>query len=496
MRETLGYLPQSFGFHPRVSAERLLDHFAVLKGLVEPGARRDVVESLLRQTNLWDVRKQRVGTFSGGMRQRLGVAVALLGNPKLIIVDEPTAGLDPEERVRFLNLLSEIGEDSVVILSTHIVEDVEELCSRMAIIDRGEILLEAEPLRAIDELRGRIWRRTVSREELPALETELPVISTKLLAGRTIVHVYAEASPGAAFEPVEPDLKDVYFSVMAGHPAARARRSGGGVVRLREVFRYEFEYRLRSASTWVYAGFLFLRRALDLACRRRRRGPGIHVNAPQRLAGGFVRSAGCSACWSRRRSSAMPPSATSRPEWIRSSSRRRSARPNTSAAASSARWRSTRILVVAIPLGLLATTWLLASIGRRRSARSASRRTCSRCCSSSCRTSSLVGAILFTIGVLTRQVHPGLPRRDRHLHRLPRRRELLERIDEPDCSPRWPTRSGSRRWRDMTAVLDGGRAEHAADRIPAMLVWNRALWLAIAAAVLAVLHRTFRFAHA
>jgi ABC-type multidrug transport system ATPase subunit len=228
VRETLGYLPQSFGFHPRVSAERLLDHFAVLKGLGEAGARRDVVESLLRRTNLWEVRKQRVGTFSGGMRQRLGVAVALLGNPKLIIVDEPTAGLDPEERVRFLNLLSEIGEDSAVILSTHIVEDVEELCSRLAIIDRGEILLEAEPSRAIDELRGRIWRRTVSRSELPALETELPVISTKLLAGRTIVHVYAEVSPGAEFEMVEPDLEDVYFSVMAGRHGRRGVTSGAG----------------------------------------------------------------------------------------------------------------------------------------------------------------------------------------------------------------------------------------------------------------------------
>lgn len=222
VRETLGYLPQSFGFHPRVSAGRLLEHFAVLKGLVEPGARRDVVESLLRRTNLWDVRKQRVGTFSGGMRQRLGVAVALLGNPKLIIVDEPTAGLDPEERVRFLNLLSEIGEDSIVILSTHIVEDVEELCSRVAVIDRGEILLEAEPSRAIDELRGRIWRRNVSRDELPALEQQLPVISTKLMAGRTIAHVYADAAPGAAFEAVEPDMKDVYFSVMARHYGRRA----------------------------------------------------------------------------------------------------------------------------------------------------------------------------------------------------------------------------------------------------------------------------------
>ena len=222
VRETLGYLPQSFGFHPRAKAERLLEHFAILKGIAEPGLRRDVVESLLRQTNLWEVRGQKLGTFSGGMRQRFGVAVALLGNPKLIIVDEPTAGLDPEERVRFLNLLSEIGEESVVILSTHIVEDVVELCSRMAIIDRGEILLEAEPLRAIDELRGRVWRRVVGRMELPVIASELSVISTKLLAGRTIVHIYAESSPGAEFEPAEPELEDVYFSVMAGHHGLRA----------------------------------------------------------------------------------------------------------------------------------------------------------------------------------------------------------------------------------------------------------------------------------
>ena len=216
VRKTLGYLPQSFGFHARSKAERLLDHFAILEGIEEPGERRDVVESLLRQTNLWEVRGEKLGTFSGGMRQRFGVAVALLGNPKLIIVDEPTAGLDPEERIRFLNLLSQIGEDSVVILSTHIVEDVEELCSRMAIIDRGEILLEGEPLRALDDLRGRIWRRTVQREELASLEEELPVISTKLLAGRTIVHVHAESSPGAGFELVEPELEDVYFTVMGG----------------------------------------------------------------------------------------------------------------------------------------------------------------------------------------------------------------------------------------------------------------------------------------
>lgn len=221
VRERLGYLPQSFGFHPRVSAERLLNHFAVLKGLVDAGTRRDVVEALLRRTNLWDVRTHRVGTFSGGMRQRLGVAIALLGNPNLIIVDEPTAGLDPEERVRFLNLLSEIGEASAVILSTHIVEDVEELCSSLAIIDHGEILLSDTPARVIADLRGRIWRRSVTREELPALERERAVISTKLMAGQTIAHVYAEESPGPEFEPVEPDLKDVYFAVMAGHRGAR-----------------------------------------------------------------------------------------------------------------------------------------------------------------------------------------------------------------------------------------------------------------------------------
>jgi ABC-2 type transport system ATP-binding protein len=224
VREVLGYLPQSFGFHPRAKAERLLAHFAVLKGV----ARRevsDVVESLLRQTNLWEKRGERLGTFSGGMRQRFGVAVALLGNPRLIIVDEPTAGLDPEERVRFLNLLSDIGENCVVILSTHIVEDVEELCSRVAIIDEGEILLEAEPWRAIDELRGRIWRRTVNRDELPALQQKLPVIATRMLAGRTIVRVYADGSPGPEFEPVEPDLKDVYFSVIARHHGRRATTS-------------------------------------------------------------------------------------------------------------------------------------------------------------------------------------------------------------------------------------------------------------------------------
>jgi len=222
VRKTLGYLPQEFGVYPKVSAEDLLDHFALLKGIASRGDRKDVVEALLRQVNLWDVRKQKLGGYSGGMRQRFGVAVALLGNPKLMIVDEPTAGLDPAERVRFLNLLSELGENSVVLLSTHIVDDVSELCTRMAIIDRGEILLEAEPMRAVDDLRGRIWRCVISKQELGALEQEHAVISTKLLAGRTLVRVYSDASPGGDFEAAEPDLEDVYFSTMSGRIGRRS----------------------------------------------------------------------------------------------------------------------------------------------------------------------------------------------------------------------------------------------------------------------------------
>jgi ABC-type multidrug transport system ATPase subunit len=216
VRKTLGYLPQEFGVYPNVNAETLLDHFALLKGIAERRARRETVDALLHQVNLWDVRKQKLGGYSGGMRQRFGVAVALLGNPKLVIVDEPTAGLDPAERVRFLNLLSELGENSVVLLSTHIVDDVSELCTRMAIIDKGEILLEAEPLRTVADLRGRIWRRVISKAELPAVEREHAVISTKLLAGRTLVRVHSDASPGADFEATEPDLEDVYFTAMAG----------------------------------------------------------------------------------------------------------------------------------------------------------------------------------------------------------------------------------------------------------------------------------------
>ena len=220
VRKTLGYLPQEFGVYSKVSAEKMLDHFALLKGMADRRARKGVVEALLRQTNLWEVRKQNLGGYSGGMKQRFGVAVALIGNPKLLIVDEPTAGLDPAERVRFLNLLSELGENSVVLLSTHIVEDVSELCTRMAIINKGEILLEAEPARAMHDLRGRIWRRVIAKAELPAIEQAYVVISTKLLGGRTVVHVFSDGAPGAGFEPTEPDLEDVYFSAMRLRPAS------------------------------------------------------------------------------------------------------------------------------------------------------------------------------------------------------------------------------------------------------------------------------------
>jgi ABC-2 type transport system ATP-binding protein len=221
IRQTLGYLPQEFGVYPKVSAERLLDHFAVLKGITHRRARKEVVEALLRKTNLWEVRQQKLGGYSGGMRQRFGVAVALLGDPSLLIVDEPTAGLDPAERVRFLNLLSELGQNSVVLLSTHIVDDVGELCPRMAIIDQGEILLEAEPLRAVEDIQGRVWRRVMSAESLPALEREHAVISTKLHAGRTIARVHSNSLPGPDFESVEANLEDVYFCVIAGRIGQR-----------------------------------------------------------------------------------------------------------------------------------------------------------------------------------------------------------------------------------------------------------------------------------
>jgi ABC-2 type transport system ATP-binding protein len=214
LRRVLGYLPQEFGLYKNVSAEDLLDHFAVLKGIIDKGQRREMVDRLLEQTNLAADRKKHLGGYSGGMRQRFGIAVALLGRPELIIVDEPTAGLDPAERLRFLNLLAELGQQAVVILSTHIVEDVSELCSRMAIIDKGEIRLEADPLSAIAALRGRVYVREVQRSELAAYGASHAVISTKLLAGRTVIRVLADAAPGAGFTPLEPSLEDVYFAAM------------------------------------------------------------------------------------------------------------------------------------------------------------------------------------------------------------------------------------------------------------------------------------------
>ena len=218
VRRVLGYLPQEFGVYPKVTAVEMLDHFARLKGLVDAKARKATVEALLERTNLTAVRKQRLGGFSGGMRQRFGIAQALIGNPKLIIVDEPTAGLDPEERVRFHNLLADIGHDVIVILSTHIVDDVADLCPTFAVISKGRVLLAGEPNASVEKLRGRIWRRVVDRAELESVQASMPVISTRLQSGRTVVRAYAQSAPGAGFEPVEADLEDVYFSAVAGHP--------------------------------------------------------------------------------------------------------------------------------------------------------------------------------------------------------------------------------------------------------------------------------------
>ncbi len=211
IRKVLGYLPQEFGFYPNLSAERVLDHFASLKGVANSGERRDLVDALLKQTNLWDARKKAVGGFSGGMKQRLGIAIALAGAPKLIIVDEPTAGLDPTERHRFLNLLSEIGSDVIVILSTHIVEDVRELCRRMAIINSGEVILQGDPGQVLDEVRGHIWRKKLRRDELTAVQASLDVISVRLVAGDPVVHVFSDSAPGDGFTQVEPSLEDVYL---------------------------------------------------------------------------------------------------------------------------------------------------------------------------------------------------------------------------------------------------------------------------------------------
>ncbi len=215
LRAVLGYLPQDFGVYPRVSAQDLLDHLAVLKGIAGRGERKDTVQALLQQVNLWDVRKKAVAGYSGGMRQRFGIAQALIGNPQLIIVDEPTAGLDPEERNRFNNLLVEIGENVVVILSTHIVDDVTDLCPRMAILAGGRIVASGVPRELIAALQGRVWTCAVDKADLPALRQRLPVIATRLREGRTHVHVKAESCPGPGFEPLTATLEEVYFDTLA-----------------------------------------------------------------------------------------------------------------------------------------------------------------------------------------------------------------------------------------------------------------------------------------
>jgi ABC-type multidrug transport system ATPase subunit len=214
LRRTLGYLPQDFGVYPRVSAYAMLDQLAVMKGITAKGERKSVVETLLEQTNLWAVRNKNIAGFSGGMLQRFGIAQALIGNPELIIVDEPTAGLDPEERNRFLNLLAGIGDNVVVILSTHIVDDVADLCPRMAVLANGRVQLEGRPADLIAATRGRIWARTIDRSELETYQASHEIISTRLFAGRSVVHVLSDQQP-AGFDPVEGGLEDVYFSTLS-----------------------------------------------------------------------------------------------------------------------------------------------------------------------------------------------------------------------------------------------------------------------------------------
>ena len=216
VRKVLGYLPQDFGVYPKISAQDMLDHLALLKGTVNGRERKVVVESLLERTNLADHRKKALTGFSGGMRQRFGIAQALIGNPKLIIVDEPTAGLDPGERNRFYNLLAEIGENVIVILLTHIVEDVKELCTNMAVIHLGRVLLSGSPEKALVSLEGRIWRKSIVKAQVEDYEKQYNVISTKLIAGRPTIHVYSEQDPGDGFQAVAVDLEDVFFSAIRG----------------------------------------------------------------------------------------------------------------------------------------------------------------------------------------------------------------------------------------------------------------------------------------
>jgi len=216
VRKTLGYLPQDFGVYPRVNAEDMLNHIALLKGIVNRKQRKEAVHALMHRVNLWDHRRKLLTGFSGGMRQRFGIAQALIGSPQLLIVDEPTAGLDPGERNRFYNLLAEIGENVIVILSTHIVQDVMELCSNMAIIHQGRVLFSGAPDKALVGLEGKIWRKSVERDAVKDYTSRFPVISTKLSAGRPQIHVFAEAIPEDGFGPVAPDLEDVFFASIAG----------------------------------------------------------------------------------------------------------------------------------------------------------------------------------------------------------------------------------------------------------------------------------------
>jgi ABC-type multidrug transport system ATPase subunit len=220
VRRRLGYLPQDFGVYPKVTAVDLLEHFAVLKGIADRRVRREVVDGLLQQVNLWDVRKRKLGGFSGGMRQRFGIAQALLGDPRLVIVDEPTAGLDPEERNRFLNLLASIGENVAVILSTHIVEDVTDLCPTMAIMNKGKVLLTGRPMDAISALESQVWRKQVQKTDLKRYEQSFTLLSTRLVAGNPVIHVFSAERPEEGFEQVKPDLEDVYFQRLRQHAKA------------------------------------------------------------------------------------------------------------------------------------------------------------------------------------------------------------------------------------------------------------------------------------
>ena len=212
VREILGYLPQEFGVYPKVSSYNMLHHIAALKGVSSKGERKDLVESLLTKTNLWHVRNKSLGTYSGGMKQRFGIAQALIGDPRLIIVDEPTAGLDPTERVRFHNLLSEIGEQTIVILSTHIVEDISNLCNNMAIICLGEVVAQGNPNVLTKAVEGRVWKKVIDKADLEKYQNEMQVISTHLKAGQTIIHVLNDQQPDASFEGSSANLEDVYFA--------------------------------------------------------------------------------------------------------------------------------------------------------------------------------------------------------------------------------------------------------------------------------------------